>query len=360
MAGFFSSLGKPRAQLGVDIGTSSLKVVELHRGGQIPALSSYAMLESQSYLLRASGAIQSSSVKLSQAQLTEMLRLAKQKGNFSSASAVASVPPFVAFTALFDLPQMKPSELESAIAFQARQYIPIPLEDVSLQWLKVGELQAEGGFAHDLVMLSAVPLEYVATCKQAFSAAGVPLASLEIEALALVRGAVGPDQTPTLVIDIGAQSVAILVAERGQLTFMEQADLGGATVTQALAASLGLNPMRAEALKKERGLTDTGPGREMAAVALPAVDAMVGEIRKALYTYESRFQKKVPAERILLTGGGANLRGIEGQIASMLQLPTAKAAPLYRVEYPAGLEPLFPELNPELSLAIGLALPAVS
>lgn len=360
MAGFFSSFGKPSSQLGVDIGTSSIKVVELKRGDQIPALSSYALLDSQSYLMRTSGAIQSSSVKLSGMQLTEMLKLAKDRGNFSTNSAVASVPPYVAFTAMVEMPQMKPSELESAVSFQARQYIPIPLEQVSLQWLKVAELPTTNGNSRELVMLSAVPLEYVNTCKQAFANAGLSLASLEIESLALVRGAVGPDQTPTLIIDIGAQSTSILIAEAGQLTFAEQADVGGATVTQALAKSLGLNPIRAEALKRERGLVDTGPGREMAGVALLAVDAMVGEIKKALYTYESRFQKKVPAERVLLTGGGSNLRGLEAQLGTILQLPAAKAAPLYRVEYPAGLEPLFPELNPELALAVGLALPAVS
>lgn len=360
MAGFFSSIGKPHAQLGVDIGTSSIKIAELKRGKQIPALSSYAMLENQSYLMRASGAVQSSSVKLSTPQLTEMLRLAVERGKFSTKAAVASVPPFVAFTALVDLPQMQPRELEAAIAFQARQYIPVPLEEVSLQWLKVGELVSGNSYAHELVMLSAVPLEYVAHCKEAFGGAGLTLSSLEIESLALVRGAVGPDQTPTLIIDIGAQSMSVIVAERGQLTFAERADVGGGTVTQSLASSMGLNPIRAEALKRERGLIATGAGRDIAAVALPAVDAMIGEVKKAIYTYESRFQKKMPAERILLTGGGANLRGIEAQVGSMLQLPCAKAGPLYRLEYPAGLEPLFPDLNPELALAVGLAMPAVS
>jgi len=360
MAAFFKGFGKAREQLGVDIGTSSLKMVELRRGKQLPALSSYALLENQSYLMRASGAVQSSGVKLSVPQLTEMLRLGRERGKFSARSAVASVPPFVAFTALVAMPQMQPRELEAAIAFQARQYIPVPIEEVSLQWLKVGDVGGGDASGQELVMLSAVPLEYVSHCKEAFGAAGLTLASLEIESLALVRGAVGPDQTPTMIVDIGAQSMSTIMVERGQLTYAEQADYGGGTVTQAIAGSLGLNPIRAEALKLERGLDASGPGREFAAVALPAVDAMIGEIRKATYTYESRFQRKSPVERILLTGGGANLRGIEAQVSTMLQLPCAKAAPLYRIEYPSGLEPLFPELNPELALAIGLAMPAVS
>lgn len=357
---FWGTLGRQRAVLGVDIGTSSIKAVELVRGRQLPSLSNYAMLEDQSRLLRASGAVQSSSVKLSVPQLTELLRLAVEKGKFSTRSAIASVPPFVNFTAILDMPQMQPHELEAALSFQARQYIPVPLEEVSLQWLKVGEVREASGAARELVMLNAVPSEYVAHCKEAFSAAGLSLASLEIEQLALVRGAVGPDQTPTLLVDIGAQSTSIMMVERGQLTFAEQADIGGDTVTQALAGSLGLNPVRADAMKREHGLVGDGPGREMASVALPAVDALVGEIKKAVYTYESRFQKRTGAERVLLTGSGANLRGIEARLGTALQLPVARAAPIYRVEYPAGLEPLLPELNPSLSLAIGLALPAVS
>lgn len=357
---FFGNFGKARNIIGIDIGTSSLKAVELARGNQVPALTGYALLENQSYLLRPSGAVQSSNVKLSTQQLTELLRIALDKGKFTSRTAVCSIPPFVDFSAIIDLPPMSPSELESALNFQARQYIPVPLEEVSLQWLKVGEAKDANGNIHEQVMLNAVPLEHVEHCKQAFAAAGLKLASLEIEQLALVRGAVGPDQTATLIVDIGALSMSTIVAERGQLTFAEQADVGGAAVTQALTASLGLNPMRAEAMKRERGLNTDGPGREMAAVALPAVDAMVGEVRKAIYTYESRFQKRIPIERVLLAGSGANLRGIEAQFANALQLPVAKAAPLYRVWYPNELEPLLPELNPSLALALGLALPSVA
>lgn len=357
---FWGKIGKTRAVLGVDIGTSSIKAVELTRGKQLPALVNYVMLEDQSRLLRSSGAVQSSSVKLSVPQLTELLKLTVEKGKFTARDAVCSVPPFVNFTAILDLPQMEPRELEQALSFQARQYIPVPLEEVSLQWLKVGEIREPSGTVRELVMLNAVPGEYVAHCREAFAAAGLTLASLEIEQLALIRGAVGPDQTPTLALDIGAQSTGIMVAEKGQLVFAEQADIGGDTVTQALASSLGLNPVRADAMKREHGLVGEGPGREMASIALPAVDALLGEIKKAIYTYESRFQKRLAVERVLLTGSGANLRGIEGQLGNALQLPVARAAPLYRVEYPAGLEPLLPELNPALSLALGLALPSVS
>lgn len=357
--GFWSGFGKRRGVIGVDIGTASVKAVELVRGRQLPALAHYAVLEDQARLMRPSGAIQSSSVKLSVPQLGELLKLAVEKGKFSSRDAVASVPPFVNFTAIIDMPQMKPSELEAALSFQARQYIPVPLEEVSLQWLKVGEVREYSGASRDVIMLNAVPAEYVAHCREAFSRAGLSLLSLEIEQLALVRGAVGPDQTPSMIVDIGALSTSVLVAERGQLTFAEQADIGGDNVTQALANGTGLGAQRAETLKRQNGLVGEGPARDMAAIAMPAVDALVGEIRKAMYTYESRFQRKIGVERVLLTGGGANLRGIEGMLGTALQLPVARAAPLYRVEYPAGIEPALAELNPALALAFGLALPAL-
>lgn len=358
--GLLSGWGKQKGILGIDIGTASLKVVELTRDKHIPLLSGYALVENQAHLMRPSGAIQSSSVKMSVPQLTDLLKLAMERGGFTTRHAVASVPPYVNFSAIVDLPPMEPQELEQALQFQARQYIPVPLEEVSMQWLKVGEYRDAVGVMHEQVMLNAVPLDYVEHCKQAFAGAGLTLDSLEIEQLALVRGAVGPDQTATLIIDIGAESMATIIAERGQLTFAEQADVGGSTVTQALATSMGINPARAEAMKREQGLIADGPGRDMAAVALPAVDALIGEVRKTIYTYESHFQRRVPVERVLLCGAGANLRGIEAQIGQALQLPVAKAAPIYRVKYSSELEPLLPELNPMLALSIGLALPTVS
>ncbi len=89
---------------------------------------------------------------------------------------------------------------------------------------------------------------------------------------------------------------------------------------------------------------------------LPFVDAILNEVKRADFSYRSQFPQAPKIERAILTGGGANLLGIEKYAANQLGIPVVKAAPLSRFAYPALIEPLAPELSPLLSTALGLTL----
>lgn len=342
--------------LGVDIGTTSIKVVEVRQGSRRPTVSNYGFLESSAYLAHDNRALQTSSLKLFEEEVIELLKVIVKQMKPATNVALASLPSFSAFTTVLDLPEMPPNELQNAMIFQARQYIPQPLSEVALDWLKVSEYQDEKGFKHQQVLLISVPQDNIKKYQVMFKKAGLELRALEIESLSIARVLVGSDTTPTIIVDIGSRSTNIAFVDKGQLRYNSQSDFAGAALTQSLASSLNVNPLRAEELKKERGIVGQGANYELSTVMLPFVDAIINEVKKAHFNYQTQFPTAPKIERVILSGGGANLLGIDRYFQSELQLPIVKAAPFSKFEYPAAIEPLVEELNPLMSVALGLTL----
>lgn len=346
--------------LGLDIGTTSIKMVEVSRGDKMPKLTNYGILESRGSLTRSNTAIQSSTLKIFDQEVGNFLKILMDKTRPRTTAVAASLPVFSAFTTILSFPQMAPEELEKAVAFQARQYIPLPISEVALDWSKVGEYEDEKGFKYSQILLISVPHAEIKKYQDICKSAGLTLQSLEVESVSLTRMLIGTDPTPTYIIDIGSRSTGIAIAEKGALKFSSQTDFAGASLTQALVASLSINPVRAEELKKERGILGTGPNHELSTIMIPFLDAIISEVKRIDFAYHSQFPSAAKVERAILTGGGANLLGIQKYFQEQLGIPVVKATPFLRFEYPPLLEPLAPELNPTLAVALGLALGQIS
>ena len=349
---FFKSKVFP-SYLGIDIGTTSIKVAEVKNSGERPGLVNYGILESSGYLARENQALQTSSLKIFESEIIDLLKTVVREMGTSAKDVVASLPLFSAFISVLDFPKMEAQEIERAIVYQAKQYVPLPLSEVALDWLKVAEYSDEKGFFHQKILLISVPQEQIKKYQAMFAAAGLTLRALEIESLSLTR-ILGGDPTPTLVIDIGSRSTNAVFLEKGGLMWATQSDYGGASLTQALASSLNINPLRAEELKKERGVLGTGPSYELSTIMLPFLDVILNEARKAQFLYGEQFPSARKSERIVLSGGGANLLGIEPYVERQLGLPTVRISPFSRFGYPAAMEPLVPELNAVMPIALGL------
>ncbi len=342
--------------LGVDIGTTSIKMVEIAQGKQLPKIVNYGTLESQNSLSRANTIFQSSTLKLFDKEIAEFLKIIIKKMKPGTTEAIASLPGFSAFMTVLTFPEMSPSDLEKAMIFQAKQYVPLPLSEVALDWLVVGDYVDDKGFKNQQVLLISVPQEQIRKYQKIFKEAGLTLRALELEPLSLARVIVGADPTPSFIVDIGNRSTSISIVDKGQLKFANQSDFAGASLTQALAESLSINPLRAEELKRERGIVGTGPNRELSTIMVPFLDAIINEVRRAQYNYESQFPGSPKIERVILSGGGANLLGIEKYWSDQFGVPAVKASPFGRFEYASDIEPLVGELNPIMSVALGLAL----
>ncbi len=343
--------------LGVDIGTTSIKVVEVKAGKQRAAeVVNYGFLESSGYLARANQVLQTSSLKIFEKEVLELLKVILREMKPRATEVIASIPTFSAFLTVLDFPAMSPADLQRAMTYQVKQYVPLPLSEIAIDWMKVGEFKDDKGFVHQQILLISVPQEQIKRYQRIFKMAGLTLKALEIESLSLARIFGGIDPTPTIVVDIGSRSTNIAFLEKGLLKFNAQSDFAGASLTQSLATSLSINPLRAEELKKERGIVGTGPNYELSTIMLPFLDAIINEIKKAQYKYVGQFPEAPKLERMILAGGGANLLGIEKYVEREMNIPVVKGAPFTKFEYQSAIEPLVAELNPIMSVALGLTL----
>ncbi|HUX36108.1 MAG TPA: type IV pilus assembly protein PilM [Candidatus Paceibacterota bacterium] len=342
--------------LGVDIGTTSIKITEVEQGKKMPRLTNYCMLEDKGSLLRANTAIQASNLKLFENEVVDLLKAAIAEIKPKTMEAVASLPIFSAFTTVLTFPEMSRSDLERSLSFGFKQYIPMPVSEVAIDWMKVGEYRDEGGNLFQEVLLISVPQEQIKKYQRIFKEAGLHLNALEIESLSLVRSVLGNDPAPAFIIDIGSRSTAVIIAEGGTIRFSGQSDFGGASLTQAISSGLNINPMRAEELKREKGIQGMGPNYELSTIMLPFLDAIINEVKRVESNYKSQIPSSKKIERAVLSGGGSNLAGIERYFETHLGIPAVKAAPLAKFEYPPATEPLVRELNPFLSVSLGLVL----
>ena len=347
--------------VGVDIGTSSIKAVQLSKKRDRLRLEGYGSIATKEYLEHPNQAFQSESLKLDENGAVYYLQTLLRESQISAKTALVSIPAFSSFVTVLDMPLLAGPETATAVQFQARQVIPLPPEQVSLDWSKIEEMENEKGQKFQKILLVGIPNEVVDLYKRILKGAGLRVQALELESLALLRaftqsfqktqGAV--DNRPMLSVDIGALSTNVVVSEGGAMRYSGQSNHGGLYLTHALQESLGISMTRAENLKRRRGLLGKEGELELSTLLLTFLDVIIEEVRKIKDVYESRFAKKV--EQVVLTGGGANLSGIHEYFGEQLGLPVSRTQVFLDVEYDPGLEPVMKNLSNEFGVAVGIA-----
>lgn len=354
MFNLFKQFLSKKSYLGVDIGTTSIKLAELKKDSDKPELLNYGILESYGHLERPNTAIQTSTLKMLDRETAELLKILLKNSGVKSNSVVAALPAFSSFITLLEMPAMPGKDTAQAMQFQAKQYIPLPVSEVTIDWLKVGERQDAKGNTVQQILLVSVPNEQIEKYKNIFKWAGLNLAALEVEGLASARVLTQDSDATALIMDIGSRSTAISIAKSGLLKFSGQTDFAGGSLTQTLAAGLNIRPRRAEDLKKQRGLKGTGGEYELSTLMLPILDVIISEARRVKENYEKAYSDRIG--QVILSGGGANLLGAVPYVQEAFGLPASKANPFSKIRYASEIEPFVSELGPEFSVAIGLAM----
>lgn len=340
--------------LGIDIGTTALKVVEIKKAGDVFSLENYALLETKDYLEHPNQAIQKSSLKLSENDITATLKLLLRDMRPKSKLTIAALPSFATFATLLDFPALDDAETDKAISFQAAQFIPLPIAEVSLEWRRLSEYADKDGVRHQRVLLVAVPNDVIKIYTNICKRAGLKLIALEAEAFSLARALRGSfSEAPTLLVDIGGVSTGISVLAGGHVEYMTQTDYSGVYLTQALSRSLEISMTRAEELKRRRGLIGTGTDSEIGTMLTPFLDVIMQETRRAIDSYEKNSGKKI--EKIALAGGGANLLGVEKYFGAQFGLPLAHHSFTGGLALPPLLTPARKEMDNRFAIAYGCA-----
>lgn len=335
--------------LGLDIGSHSIKLIEIGSVGGVPQLLAAGSIPTPPK------ALQSSLEADHQAVAMAIKQLMKETGA-KSTSVVIALPESQVFTRVIEVPALSARELSSAISWEAEQYIPLPLDQVNLDYSILRDAKETGTDKMD-VLLVACPkslLErYLAIVELAEL---IPLAA-ETEIIATARAlsrSVANIKNASLLVSLGAQTTDLAILRGGVLAFTRSISSGGEALSRALVSGLDFNVNQAEEFKRTYGLEkDKLQGKIVTAVK-PIMDTIIGEMKRALAFYAEK-HKDERVEVTLLSGGTAKLPGMVVYIAQNVGIEAQLANPWVGIKR----DPRFAVLDkegPTFTVAVGLAL----
>lgn len=354
--GFFSKLfsgtSKAKSVIGVDIGSSSLKVVQLRRENGVAVLETYGELALGPY----AGVEAGQATNLPPAKIAETLNDLLREANVTTKEAGLSIPFSRSLLTLVELPRRQnPEEQKTVIELEARKYIPVPVSEVQLDWFIIPEQIPEGAEppAKVQVLLVAVHNDELALLEGVVRASELLATFYEIEIFSTIRSVVDEPVKPVLVIDIGASATKVYVVEHGVVALSHNIPRGGQDVTRTIATSSGISVGSAESLKKQHGFARAEGSYDVKSIEL-VFSRIFDEARRALDQFEHAKGKKV--ESMVLTGGGGVTKELASYAKTFFSVDVHIADPFGKTRTPAFMKPVLEAIGPEFAVAVGLAL----
>ncbi len=349
--------------LGVDIGTSSIKVVQIRKDKGVVVLETYGEISLGPYGGREIG--QASTVQPE--QMSEALSDLLREAQVSTKVCGASVPFASSLVRLIDLPPVTGNKLENMIPIEARKYIPVPISEVQLDWFVIPRaglrfLEQQNAESHESnayndktsVLLVAIHNEILRKYTDVFKIGSISPTFYEIEVFSVIRAIVERSMAPVAVIDIGASTTKIYIAELGIVVSSHVINKGGQHVTSALSNVTHTTFAKAEEMKRSLSLGGDSGQQSISHAASLVMEYILIESRRVFLAYQQKQNRVI--SKVVLTGGGSMIGGLRDFAYQQLEIPVEIADPFSHVSVPAILVDTLKATGPSFSGAVGLAL----
>ncbi|MEN9560854.1 MAG: hypothetical protein RIQ56_127 [Candidatus Parcubacteria bacterium] len=363
-----SALGQGETSvIGLDIGASSAKIVQLRASRGIAVLETYGEIALGPYAGQPIG----KAVKLTAEKTAEALKDLMREANVTARSGGLSIPFASSLVTVLELPPADEESLKRIVPIEARKYIPIPVSEVSLDWFVIPKDEgSQSAFAElsgktsvqkntQEVLLVAIHNNVLQESQTMSAEAGLTINFYEIEIFSAIRSALGHGIAPIMVVDLGASTTKVYVVERGVVRMTHLVTTGGQQISEVLGRTMNWEFEKAERVKRERGLVDTtafsvDENERIKSSLLSTLSRVFSEVNRVILSYGQRYNKNVA--RVVLTGGGASLPGLQDAARASLSTEVEIANPFGHTEAPAFLEGVLRQIGPGFSVSVGLAL----
>ncbi len=351
---------RPKKFLGIDIGTSYIKVVELGRKGRNFSLENYGEMGILYPKERPFRVFEEDTLLLSNQQIAKAIEAICKEAKIETKEVNFSIPDFSSFFTSFKIPQMTEEEIPEAIRYEVRPYIPLPFSEITLDWLVT---EGEIGKTSLRVLVVAIPNDVISQYQEITAVSRLNLRALEPEVFALARALKGfiegNNGKTTALIDIGARSTTCSILEKGVLKISHSFNIGSNELTEILARSLNIDYNKAEELKRNYGLalSDNTFGKsrqKIREILLPLIDTILSEVKKIFRNFYQTEGKEV--EKIILAGGVAFLPGLKEYFYNDFKKEIIIANPFLNISYPSILAKTLEKNGSSYAIAVGSAL----
>lgn len=365
MANFISNLfgRKNISVLGVDIGSSAIKIVQLTRRHGRAVLETYGELALGPYAGGEIGQATNLPPEKISESLIDLMREAKVTTNLSA----FSISYASSLITIIEMPAVPERELASMIPLEARKYIPVALSEVALDWSvipKAPSLNHGRDFGdHEVapvpsdkldVLLVAIHQDTISRYQTIVEQSKLAAQFFEIEIFSTVRSVLDQDTVGHMIVDLGAASTKVYVVERGIVRVSHVINRGSQDITLAISAGLNVSVREAEAMKRDISSVSAINKANVKEVTTLALDYVFLEANRVMLDYQKRQNKNISL--VTLVGGGARLEGVVDVAKKHLQVDVAIGDPFNKTQAPVFLEDTLKHTGPEFAVAIGVAL----
>ena len=346
--------------VGLDIGSSAVRAVQITMGGRGPAT-----LDRLGQVTLPPGSVRDGEI-VDAGPVVDALRTLWSRYGFKQRQVFLGVANQQVVVRQMDLPYLPDAELRESLEFQAQDAIPIPIDQAILDFHTLEHYEVEGGDRFSRILLVAAQRQMVDTILGVVDGAKLDPVGLDLDSFAMLRS-LAPEtmlegRGGEMLIDIGASVTNIVVHENGIPRFVRILLMGGASITDGLMSALGMSWEDAEDLKARTGMVDEyafGNEGEAASLITERASRFVDEIRGSLDYYSAQTDA-VPVTRAIVSGGASQLPALRERLSDTLRIPVDRGHPMQELKIGnVGLasEQLI-EAEPYLAVAIGLALGA--
>lgn len=333
--------------LGIDIGSAGVKIVELKKEGNFARLVSYGFNETKTIENK-------NEWKIEKERVAMLINEIRKRAGMKAKIGIASLPTFSVFSSTLNLSNIAQKDLGSAIQWEAKKVIPLPLEEMILDWKKIDETTV-GSNKNTKVFLTGAPRSLVKKYIDIFKEANIHLSSIETETFSLIRSLVGGDKSPILILEIGSSTTDLCIVEKSMPVLTRSIDIGGLSITKAISNNLNISIERAEQFKLDMGVSLNGSSNDVIPKTIEeSLSPIVNEIKYSLNIFETKNNTQI--EKIILSGGSSLILNLPGYLTKILDRKVIIGNPWARISYPVELKPVLDEIGPRMAVAAGLAL----
>ena len=319
----FNLTDKKETPIGLYISDVSMKFVQFRRNASGLTVAAYSDLNIPKEVM-SGDAIKKPKV------LVELIRRAVAQPIFGKVilpHVIASIPETKSFVRVIQMPKMSEEEAVEAVPWEAEAYIPLPIEQVYLDWIilskslsPVSKKQIEGESKGEkmTVLITAAPKEYIDDLVNILKEAGLVPLGLEVESQAIARSLVSRINEAVLIADINTIRTSLSIYDKGILQFTSSLPIAGNLMTEKLAEALNITKEEAEKLKRENGLAEDVMQGKIKRALTPVLENFVEEIKNTIRFYEEHALSDGKIARFVLTGGSGRLKHLPSFIHDRL------------------------------------------
>lgn len=331
---------------GLDLGTTAIRLVELHGSGPSRQLLKYAHTNVDSKIAMSDAAAD-------QQKLVQVLKELIVQSRITTRNVAVGIPSQRVFTTVVDIDRLSPSEMAKTIRFQADSLIPTPLAESKIDWAVIGDSPKDKTKVE--VLLTSVSNSFVEKRLDMLESIGMNVIALEPDNLALARALVAPgNTTPQMVVDVGHKSTDLVVTMNDAPRLTRSIPTGSEAIVRAAMQNLNIEENQAQQFVYKFGLAKDKLEGQVYQAIINTVDLLVTEIEKSIKFFNTRYTTS-RLERIIVTGAASTLPEFPSYIANKFGISVEIGNAWRNTSYPADRQNELMSISNAFGVAVGLA-----